>query len=85
METSLKQPRNASAIIGLALLIAGGLLDMFNMFDNGNALIMSAIGILSMVTLPLYIFTHKQLDKLRDIIIKVVEKSQRKKRRKLLS
>jgi Zn-dependent membrane protease YugP len=84
MEKSLVTTRNIAAILSLLLIIVG-IIGMTQSYDQSNALLLLGLFVFVTVVIPLYIFSAKNMEKLRDGIIRSAEKQQRSRRRKVLS
>jgi Mn2+/Fe2+ NRAMP family transporter len=84
MEKSLITTRNIAAVFSTMLIIVGTI-GMTLSFALSNALILLGFVVFITLVLPLYILSAKNMEKLRDGIIKSAEKHQRSKRSKVLS
>lgn len=84
MEKSLVTTRNIAAVLSL-LLVVVGIIGMSINYAQSNALILLGVVVFITLVLPLYILSARNMEKLRDSIIRSAEKHQRSKRRKVLS
>jgi Zn-dependent membrane protease YugP len=84
MEKSLVTTRNIAAALSVLLGILG-IIGMKLRFEQANALVLLGMVVFITLALPLFILSAKNMEKLRDGIIKNTEKHQRSRRRKVLS